>query len=330
MPLTYGHMMKSCLWNTRWRGGLALCLLWLFCFGLAAPGQANGQTAQSPKSPQPAGENRLVLSDKQLWAYAESLLRLGEYYRAISEYKRLRFFFPKSLLAQRAALRMGEAYLLGGEPGEAIALANRLLPENGKPAQGGESARQHSEQPASKALAPSLLAPMRFLRGVAWLELEELKPYPLREGHIAAALDDLRLLPKDWSGTTRIRGFVRAMDAPPDLPEKSPWLAGGMSALLPGLGSVYVGRYSEASLALFANAVFIYAAVDAKRKERHGLALVLGTAALTLYGGNIYAAANGAHKHNDLTRSGYLQQQRMHFGLVPRPGGWAGLVQGRF
>jgi tetratricopeptide (TPR) repeat protein len=250
-----------------------------------------------------------VLTEQGVWDFAESLMAQGEYYRAISEYKRLVYFFPASPHLESARLRIGEAYLNGGEPKEAVQHFSALL-----------------RDPGMAPRRPEAL----FLRGIAWLELDGSKPYPLREGNVQAALTDLRAIPTEWPGRPRADGFLKAMAEPPELPSKSPGLAAAFSALLPGAGSLYVGRYEEAALAFFVNAVFIYATVNAFQHGREGLGVALGVPALAFYGGAIYAAANGAHKTNDRTRTAYLEQQRVRFGLVPQPGGFSGVIEGRF
>ncbi len=125
-------------------------------------------------------------------------------------------------------------------------------------------------------------------------------------------------IPPQWPGRPAVDGFVQAMEEPGDVPSKSPWLAAGLSVVLPGAGSAYVGRYAEGALAFFVNAVFIYATVNAFEKDNDDLGVVLGVAALAFYGGAIYAAANGAHKFNDRARAAHLDRQRARFGIVVR------------
>jgi len=242
----------------------------------------------------------LTLNETQVWEFAETLFSQGEYYRAISEYQRLLYFFPGSRYRGGAALRIAEADLNGGDPQGAERHLTALL-----------------NDPAWKPIA----AELRFLRAVAHLEQNAQRPYPLWEPQVHAALEDLRALPPEWPGTARARGFQSAVEQ--GLPEdgKSPWLAAGLSSLVPGLGSVYVERYREGLLALFVNGVFGYAAVNAWRAGREGLGTVLGTAALAFYGGAVYAAANGAHQYNDRGRSRFLEEARARWGLVPRAEG---------
>jgi Outer membrane lipoprotein len=269
-------------------------------------------TATVPAQParaQTVQDGRLVLSAREVWDYAEELFREGEYFRAISEYKRLLHYFPQSPQARPAQVRIEQALLRGGEPAQAIDELSGLL-----------------QRPELAPLRGDLL----YLRGLGRLELEPEAPYTLRERHIERALDDLGAIPPDWPGSAGARGFVEAMQHPRDVPSKSPWLAGGLSAVLPGAGSVYVGNYAEGALAFFINALFIGATVQAFHRDNDGLGAVLGVGALAFYGGAIYAAANGAHRYNDRARSAYLDAQRTRFGVVVGPGGLSATLERSF
>lgn len=250
--------------------------------------------------------NELVLSAPSVWGFAESLYGSGEYYRAVSEYKRLLHFFPQSPEARKAGVRIGQAYLRGGQPGQAILQFSTLL-----------------QQPRMASLRPDLL----YLRGLSRLELEPGTPYRLREPHIERALKDLRAIPPGWAGSRPVRGFLAAMEHPRDVPAKSPWLAAGLSAVVPGAGSAYVGNYAEGALAFVFNALFITASVQAFHRHNDGLGVVLSVGALAFYGGAIYAAANGAQRFNDRQRAAYLSTQRTRFGIVPGPGAVSAALQ---
>lgn len=288
---------------------VALAALLVAMLVTTAAGELYGQTARNSGRVSPGG-GRLVLTERGVWDYAETLFRGGEFYRAISEYKRLLHYFPDSSLERAARMRIGEAYLQGGEPGQGIAHLGVLL-----------------TLPRMAPFRPELL----YLRGIGRLELKRHLPYAQRADHVRAGLNDLSAIPAGWPGRKRVAAFVRAMEAPArPLPSKSPWLAGGLSALLPGAGSAYGGRWSEGALAFFVNALFIGATVEAAREDDDDLAFVLGIGALAFYAGNIYAAVNGAYKFNDRIHAAHLEQQRVRFGLVLRPGGLGGILEKRF
>ena len=127
-----------------------------------------------------------------------------------------------------------------------------------------------------------------------------------------------------------MQGFLGAMAEPRDIPSRSPWLAGGLSALVPGLGSVYTGRYSEGALAFFLNVLLISATASSFQNDQPALGMTLGTFALAFYSGAIYAAVNGAQKYNDRAQARYLEEQRLRFGIVLIPSGAAGAIQRGF
>ena len=82
------------------------------------------------------------------------------------------------------------------------------------------------------------------------------------------------------------------------IPPKSPFLAGTLSALLPGSGQVYATRYKDGAMAFIVNALFISGTVVALNNENYALAAIVGGVGLPFYIGNIYGAANAANKWN--------------------------------
>lgn len=251
----------------------------------------------------------LTLGEREVWGFAEFLLGQGEYYRAITEYRRQLHHFPSGELSAAARLRIGQALLLGGEPGRAIGHLEGL-----------------ADDPALEPHGDSI----HYLSGLSWLELEWGRPYPMMEEAVTKSLGELKAISPGWPDYQRTAAFVKAMEERPELPEKSPWLAGGLSAVVPGSGSFYVGRYAEGSLALFVNTLLIYSTLNALEREQEGLALVVGSLALAFYGGSIYAAANGAHKFNSRQQTAYLEKQRSRFGIIVERGRLAGAFRQSF
>ena len=274
------------------------CRLVLFLFVLAAALFLLCQPVPA------AEEERLVLDSSVLWNYAESLFGDGEYYRAVTEYKRLVHFFPAGPHAQDARLRIGLAYLRGGEPDQAVVHYAGLLETT-------ELQDRNDD--------------LHYLLGLSRLERDRGRPYPLRLEGIEEALADFRAISPQWPDRQRVADFAETIEHPPELPEKSPLLAGSLSAVIPGTGSFYVERYAEGALALFVNAVLIYATVNSLQRDQLAAATVFGVLALAFYGGSIYAAVGGAHKFNDRHRSEYLAGQRKRFGVLV-PGGRIGAV----
>src|SRR5512139_3812192 len=61
------------------------------------------------------GEKAILLTDEVQVRVADAFMDEGEYYRAITEYKRLLILFPDSERADYALFRIGEAYYNGEE-----------------------------------------------------------------------------------------------------------------------------------------------------------------------------------------------------------------------
>ncbi|MCZ6473385.1 MAG: hypothetical protein O6934_08080 [SAR324 cluster bacterium] len=257
----------------------------------------------------PAAAQRIVLDEQKLWGYAEKLYRGGEYFRAISEYRRMLHFFPGGERVAEGNLRIGLALLRGGETAQAI---------------------RHFDALEAGPRLSGVLDGIRFLRGLGYLDLERERPYPLREASIASALADLRKISPAWPGRKNVDGFLKALHEAPALPEKSPALAGTLSAIVPGSGSFYVGRHGEGALTLFVTALLIAGAVESFEEDKDGLGVVLGSLGIAFYGGGILAAVSGAHKFNDGHKARYLAEQRQRFGLVIDRGGAAAAFRSSF
>ncbi|NIQ96269.1 MAG: tetratricopeptide repeat protein, partial [Desulfuromonadales bacterium] len=99
------------------------------------------------------------------------------------------------------------------------------------------------------------------------------------------------------------------------LPRKSPKLAGGLSAVLPGAGQLYVGRPRDASLAFLLNAAFILGIVESFDDGNEVVGAILLFFEGGWYTGNIFNAANGAHKYNRDVRQEFLDDLRPRFGV---------------
>jgi len=71
-----------------------------------------------------------------------------------------------------------------------------------------------------------------------------------------------------------------------------------MSAVVPGSGYMYAGRYGDGVVALIVNGLFIAGTVAAIHQESYAVAAIVGGIGLPFYVGNIYGSANAATKWN--------------------------------
>ncbi|MBU2644530.1 tetratricopeptide repeat protein [bacterium] len=237
----------------------------------------------------------LVLDDEAVYRYAMHLYRNGEYYRAVSEYQRLLHYFPDSRFTGDVQLQIGRSYMAGGRTEDAITFWEKQLDE-----ESADSNRQNR---------------LKILYGISLLDLDLSNAFRLRRRHIEQAMTTLaEVNPLNGEGQ-QIQAFVRDWSSRPEPETKSPWVAGTLSAVIPGSGSFYTGRYLEGTYAFFLTSLFWLATVDAIASEDRALTGLFGFFTLAFYGGNIYTAVNSAHKYNDQLESDDLQRLRRRYGV---------------
>jgi tetratricopeptide (TPR) repeat protein len=238
---------------------------------------------------------RLTLTDEMLYQFGMHLYRTQEYYRAISEYKRLLYFFPESQYRETIRLQIGRAYMAGGDQREAMDYWQRLL---------------QSDDPITEP--PSRLL---ILYGISLLDNDRLKPFRLRQEKVDAAIDHLARVRSSDPDSRRVTDFVEEYRSVPPAATKSPLLAGSLSALLPGAGSVYTKRPREGLYTLFFTGLFALAAGEAFQHQQYPTGYFFGFFSLAFYGGGIYTAVNSAHRYNDTQAADRLVRLRKKHGI---------------
>jgi hypothetical protein len=100
-----------------------------------------------------------------------------------------------------------------------------------------------------------------------------------------------------------------------DLPYRSPLLAGTMSAVLPGSGQVYTGRYQEGFWAFVVCGAFAFASYEAFDHDLEWVGAATTLTGLSWYSGNIYGATSAAHKFNQRTKSARISNWSERLGV---------------
>ncbi|MDY0398015.1 MAG: tetratricopeptide repeat protein [Desulfuromonas thiophila] len=230
--------------------------------------------------------------------FADTLFAEGDYYRAVSEYKRYLYLQPDSPHAAQAHLNLARASLLAGRSAEGRQALDALI-------------ASHPASPQAAA-AQLLLAEIPF-RQQQYQQSHQLLQQPLTDSASTflrqhqQRLSLWNLLHGEqypqalalWHSDPAIFGLEEAdLQALQQRPRKSPALAGSLSAVLPGAGQLYNGRYREAGLALALNAAFLLGGLQAIDTGNSILGGILLFFEAGWYGGNIYNAMNSAHKFN--------------------------------
>lgn len=267
-----------------------------------------------------------IASADDVLSFAEALFAEGDHYRAITEYKRFGHLYPDHPQRHRATLGIGESLLAGKRWQQAEGILDTLLAD-AAPAeiasraallraeipyrQGNFSlARERLQQLAGQATEPAERNSLR--RRIAWTHLEE--------DNFSAAQQELADIAPELAEE------VRALQ---ELPRKSPRLAAGLSALLPGAGQLYAGRPRDAALALALNGAFVLGALESFNSGNPVVGSILLFFEAGWYTGNIFNAANHAQRYNRRQREEAKDRLRLQYGVTLGPSGRpAGIVLG--
>ena len=253
----------------------------------------------------------IVLTDVVQISLGDAFMAEGDYYRAITEYKKLTFLFPDSERLSEAFYQIGMAYYKGKDYKSAVNSFAKV-----------RKAYTHSNY-SSAAFYEGLSYSKLGLPDKAALSFERARLFD--ENHPDAANAQLGLslnaLEKDNVADSRAKFDEFLVNYPDDervpgvqasfglldeyesQPRKSPALAGTMSAVIPGSGQMYAEHYKDGLMALVVNGLFIAGTVAALDDDNYALAAIVGGVGLPFYVGNIYGAANASRKWNlSLTR----------------------------
>lgn len=287
----------------------ALKHLALACALLAATAHAEGaQTARARAEVLP---------------FAYALMSEGDYYRAIGELKRFVYLAPDAPEAFPAMLSIGRAYELGGKAADGASWIRRLQAVANTPqlradmavelgyaqylaGDTGAAIEQLSDALHAPDLSRGLSSPQRaraqYLLG--WAYLFHGQGEAAAQQFADVPLADARTL------ADAARGYANT-------PRKSPLLAGALSAVVPGLGHLYLGMPGIALAAFAWNALFIAATYDAFHHHLYGVGAVLTGLDLLWYGGAVFGAVSGAEKYNRDAQLNYLDDLRSRYDVAP-------------
>jgi TolA-binding protein len=261
-------------------------------------------------------------SADQLLNFAGQLMREGEYFRAITEYRRFLFYYPDDPRRAMVHFSLGLAFYRGESYVEALHTFQEVTQRYPNTIYGkqawlwqGESLVRQGQYATAEQLYTEITEHFpqdrigqqaRYQR--AWMLLYR------RQWRDAAA--QFQQIAPDSELYQNSQLLAQEALVGERLPTKSPALAGIFSGLLPGSGQLYNGRLGDALLAFFLNSLFIVGAVEAVHSSAPAVAGILSFFEAGWYAGNVYGAINGAYKYNRYTTETFLRNLDNHFRLV--------------
>jgi TM2 domain-containing membrane protein YozV len=254
--------------------------------------------------------------------FADALMRQGDYFRAITEYKRTFFHTESDSLKNICLSRIAVAYRKSAKYESAIDYAATLLMRPNVPASLIQKANltvglsyldsrmPHLAVPYFTAAA-EFVEPTRFPLLCLGLAAAEMDDFEVAKGHFERAVDPQ----SDGARKKEYERFAAAITAYTARSGVSPTLAAAMSFVLPGSGQIYSGHSYDGIQAFLYTGSMAFATYGLYRYEhsvKGQLSLTYIAAAITA----LYHAANviGAHQtarfrnaraHRDFTRALY-------------------------
>lgn len=295
------------------RRSIALCAV---CFFLSSSSSRSGVLAETT---QPREEQ--TAEAEKIRAFALELFGEGEYYRAITEFKRLKSYHPNSPYSGEASFMIALSYFAGKKWQEAAAAFKEA---GASPLEAGlqkrarfmvaesyyrkgdfeEALKLFDEIGALYGLDP-IAQKAIYMKGWANIKMGRLE-------HAAAELSSLQ---RSSYYSESARAIRLELEGWRDVASKSPRTAGFFNAVLPGAGHAYLGEWRNGLVSFLLNGSFIAAAAMAFINANPVLGAILGFVELGWYAGSIFSAVNSAHKVNKKTVDDFVKRLEAKNGL---------------
>ena len=228
-------------------------------------------------APRFAVSEQIIIDADLQFDLARGFMDKGDYGRAISEYERFIYFFPKERRVSLARELIGLCYLDDGKFDDArnvFATTFRADPDSPMAKKAlfltGESYYKEGIYNKAENFYNEVLTryPSDSLRNNALYRLGWTR---MQENRWREASEDFKRVGAESSLFDRARILSAESLKGEVLPYKDPTTAGVMAAVLPGLGHVYVSRYKDALISFLLNGLFIWATVEAFNHDQNVL-----------------------------------------------------------
>lgn len=253
--------------------------------------------------------------------FADRLFREQDYFRAITEYKRERFFTAEESVAWYCSVRIAEAYWLSQKYESAASELFRIS---------GDGTLDDGQKTWLYATMALNYYGMRLLPNAhAFLD----QGLAIREEPILYLYQGLFFAESDDWSSARV-AFSAARNVSPDpvvqgaaeragelarssasIPKRSPVASGLLSVLMPGAGQAYCGHWFDAfqafaTVGVFALATYSTYLYDNDHGGPYWLSGALASVTVTLHSTNVFGAVKTAGYYNRKRRDGIVKPLR--------------------
>jgi outer membrane protein assembly factor BamD (BamD/ComL family) len=265
--------------------------------------------------PSPAGTS--------LYHVGLQLFEHGDYYRAITEFKRFSLLFPQHPHYDEAQVLLGLAFQEEEDYATATAYFQRLRIDYPSTDIDRLSLFKLGEIHLVQHQYPmAAIHFQRFLQQFSEGPLVARTTYLLGlslalDGNAAQAQRILQTVPRNSVWRDRADPLQQALKAAPPPVPKSPRLAGMLAGILPGAGHLYIGKPAQAVTAFLLNGLFITGAVYAFLEGLEATGAILLYFETGWYLGNINSAVEGARADAETQRQAI--HEHLYTTFVPPP-----------
>jgi tetratricopeptide (TPR) repeat protein len=254
--------------------------------------------------------------------FADHLFKEKEYYRAITEYYRLSYNYTDPTKKTDLFRKIGLCHYYGADYEGYIS----FLEKN----QNYFESNTRIRTEMNLYLGKSYYQLNHYQKAINTIEWRDMSPDTIfsdeihlflaiayaREFDWQTALKKIQLIESDSPQKTVAENISRSLRNFSDLPQKKPFWAGFLSAIIPGSGYIYCDRVGTGISSLLVNGLLIWAISDAIRQEQYGIAATAGFFGIGWYIGNITGSVEAANVYNTHIRNEFvnkiLEQEDLH------------------
>jgi tetratricopeptide (TPR) repeat protein len=259
---------------------------------------------------------------QNIYRFAEYLYNDGDYGAAAGEYLRYLHYLDNTFEdSDRILYRIGQCYQRAGDYDKSIRYYENVIDLKHTDAyfdlaHFGISISLYSKHAFDNSLDyinakrdsisdTDIRLKMRVLFGIDYLNLKQWRnAFDLSESLSGAAPDDSL---NRWFGEVATESL--------SLPHKSPFAAGLLSSMLPGMGKVYTGRPFDGVYSLIVIGLLTWQAYDGFHDNGTSSTRgwIYGTISGVFYLGNIYGSVVSANIHNRIAEERFLDRVNAEF-----------------